>query len=295
MRSLTSGSSRKDCASGRSFFHNGPDPNAFKGDRHGKVIDAHKPKLKVKVIPERVRSGYELLQMIKQAVDIQAPQDMTQQDVKVQAFDTSLGSSLVEKLFYDSVPRKHVEIECIEPVLRPELLQRFLRKVAEEDTIIEACWHGTQEHHVDPIVNNGLNPSLCATGAYGRGAYVGTHAGVAHQYADPNEDGWRHMFCILVVVGSSVVKGVEGRESAGVTQCDRLINPTQYCFVDEERLFCSHLVTYRVNQMTNRRTGGGWEDPFQRKLVSAVTRAAKRSRMKACARGPANLEASLRQ
>lgn len=221
-----------------------------------KVVDGQKS-----MHPQRARCGYQLLQRMKQLVEREH-------------FDDTAGRNLIEKMFFDSIPRKHVEIKSIEQVLRVELLKRFLQKVADEVASIEGCWHGTQEKYVDKVLDIGLNPSLCATGAYGRGAYVGTHAGVAHQYADPNEEGWRHMCVILVVVGSSVVKGKEGEQSVA-TACDRLVNPTQYCFVEEDRLYCSHLITYRVLQMNNRRTGGGWEDPFQRKLASAVSKAAR--------------------
>jgi len=216
---------------------------------------------KIAMHPERAKSGYKLLQSVKQLVENQY-------------FDDSVGRSLVEHVFFDSLPRKHIEIKQTEQVLRLDLLKKFLTKVADEASSVEICWHGTQEKYVDEILEKGLNPNLCATGAYGRGAYVGTHSGVAHQYADPNEEGWRHMCCVLVVVGSSVVKGTEGTQSVATT-CDRLVNPTQYCVVEQDRLYSSHLITYRVTKMHSRRTGGGWEDPFQRKLCSALSKAAR--------------------
>lgn len=211
--------------------------------------------------PERAQSGLSLLRRMKQLLE-------------TQDFDDTLGIKTIENIFFDSIPRKHVEIKSIEQVLRIDLLKRFLRKVSEESASIEATFHGTREEYVKDILDVGLNPNLCATGAYGRGAYVGTHAGVAHQYADPNEEGWRHMCVILVVVGRAVVKGKEG-EQCPSTALDSLVNPTQYCFVEEDRLYCSHLITYRVVKTNNRRTGGGWEDPFQRKLTCAVSKAAK--------------------
>jgi hypothetical protein len=189
-------------------------------------------------------------------------------------FDDHIGTTLVEKIFLDSIPRKQVEIRSIEQVLRPELLQPFLKKVIEEAASVEICWHGTQDKYVDAILDKGLNPSLCSTGAYGVGAYVGTHAGVAHQYADPSVEGHRHMFCTLVVVGNSLVKGVEGMQ-CNTTATDRLINPTQYCFVHQERLYCSHLVTYKCVNTLKRRTGGGYQDPFQRKLETALCKSAR--------------------
>jgi len=225
---------------------------------------------KVKAMhPDRAKCGYKLLQRMKHLIEDEQ-------------FDDSVGHTIVESMFLDSMPRKHIEIKSIEQVLRVGLLKRFLTRVHDSvesggkhaAVSIEASWHGTQEKYVSGILDEGINPELCSVGNYGRGAYVGTHAGVAHQYADPNADGWRHMCCVLAVVGNDVVKGVEGQQSES-TACDRLVNPTQYCFVDSGRLCVSHFITYRVKKEARRRTGGGFEDPFQRKLLCAVNRAAK--------------------
>jgi len=211
--------------------------------------------------PARARAGYQMLLRMKALVE-------------THDLDDCGGMAIVDKQLFDSIPRKHIEVKSIEQVLRVDLLERFLRKVIEEAASVEVCWHGTQEKNVEAIVRGGLKPSLCATGAYGCGAYVGAHAGIAHQYADPNESGWRHMCCTLTVVGSLLVKGVEGCQS-DTTSCDRLVNPTQYCFQEEERLYISHVITYRVVEMKARRTGGGFEDPFLRKLEGAMCRAAR--------------------
>lgn len=184
------------------------------------------------------------------------------------------GAATVLKLFYDSMPENCIEIGCIQQVVQVRLLKRFLNKVAEARASIEATFHGTKKDCVESIMQHGLEPSLCHTGAYGRGAYVGTHAGVAHQYADPDARGWRHMFVFLVVVGDKVMKGREG-EQASVTAMDRLLNPTQYCFVDASRLYVSHLIRYRVTEGVGGRVGGGWDDPFLRALNLAVFRASQ--------------------
>ena len=103
----------------------------------------------------------------------------------------------------------------------------------------------------------------------GLGQTLGAHAGVAHQYADPEpkgaSTGLRCMCVVLVNIGSSIVKGKEGMESA-VTAVDRVVNPTQYCFVDETRILVSHVITYRVTGGARKRIGGGWFDPFAKKL-----------------------------
>jgi len=142
---------------------------------------------------------------------------------------------------------------------------------------VEATFHGTRAESVEQILREGLDPSTCSTGAYGKGAYVGTHAGVAHQYADPDASGLRHMCIILVIVSDRFVKGRQG-VMPPKTAVDRLVNPTQYCFVDDARLYISHLLTYRVKGVKCRRVGGGWNDVFQKELSSAVHRAASGQR-----------------
>lgn len=86
------------------------------------------------------------------------------------------------------------------------------------------------------------------------------------------------MCVVLVVVGSAALKGQQGERGA-VTTMDRIFNPTQYCFVEDNRMLVSHLVTYRTKSGSNRkRIGGGWEDPFEKALSAAIRRAALRMR-----------------
>eukprot|EP00928_Gymnodinium_smaydae_P008365 TRINITY_DN13046_c0_g1_i1.p1 TRINITY_DN13046_c0_g1~~TRINITY_DN13046_c0_g1_i1.p1 ORF type:complete len:834 (-),score=42.74 TRINITY_DN13046_c0_g1_i1:117-2303(-) len=189
--------------------------------------------------------------------------------------DQDHGTDMIKRLFFDSIPRKYATISSVKLVVAPRLLKKINARVSEAKCSVEATFHGTRLEYVDAILEQGLNPSMCSTGAYGTGAYVGTHAGVAHQYADPDASRDRHMCVVLVVVGKSVKKGLEG-EQAKTTAVDKMLNPTQYCFVDESRLYVSHVITYRVSDVDKIRTGGGWEDPFQKALSSAVMRAAQR-------------------
>lgn len=185
------------------------------------------------------------------------------------------GRSVVEGLFFDSIPKRYVQIESVEQVVESSLLQRFLHHcVVEGHASVEACFHGTRADCVEKILSEGLLVDTCTTAAYGIGAYVGTHAGTAHQYADPDSGGHRFMCVVLVVVGSRVVRGEPG-VLASVTAVDRIRNPTQYCLVDTDRLLVSHLIRYKVVGGMGRRVGGGWDDPFQRKLVGAVSRAGR--------------------
>merc|ERR1712151_397732 len=82
-------------------------------------------------------------------------------------------------------------------------------------------------------------------GAYGRGAYVGVHAGLAHKYTSVAAGGRRHMFAVLVDVGTRLVQGTKDVRHS-TTAVDRPVNPTQYVFVEADRLFVSHLITYIV-------------------------------------------------
>lgn len=183
----------------------------------------------------------------------------------------------VRLLFLDSIPEWAIEIESVHQVLQPQLLKRFLERAAADGESIEVTFHGTRAEHVGQILHEGLNPNVCVTAAYGRGTYVATHAGIAHQYADPDENGWRHMCVVLAAVGSKLVKGKE-REQQSAVAVDRLVNPTQYCFIEEDRLYVSHLITYRAAAIEFQRTGGGFEDPFHTKLNAAIRSADARRR-----------------
>lgn len=185
------------------------------------------------------------------------------------------GFPLIERLFFDSMPRKYVKIQDIELVVHPTLRTRFLERVIQEGGSVEACFHGTREEYLPQILEQGLLSDQCSTGAYGLGAYMGTHAGVAHQYADPDDKGLRHMCVVLVFVGKKVVVGKEG-EVPEATSVDRIVNPTQYCFVDDDRMYVCHVITYRVVGAEPRRIGGGWHDPMQDALSQAQVKAGQR-------------------
>lgn len=189
------------------------------------------------------------------------------------------GSKLVSRLFFDSMPEAFVKIESIQQLIHPDILRRFLRTVAAENNCVEATFHGARAECIDGIIKEGMNTEACQMGAYGYGAYVGTHAGIAHQYATPDKTGLRHMCLMLVVVGSNVVLGKAGQRSPrSVTAMDSMRNPTQYCFVDDERLLASHVITYRVTADERKRTGGGWDDPFERNLNAAIRRSGRIAR-----------------
>eukprot|EP00747_Dinoflagellata_sp_TGD_P101839 gnl/TRDRNA2_/TRDRNA2_168471_c2_seq1.p1 gnl/TRDRNA2_/TRDRNA2_168471_c2~~gnl/TRDRNA2_/TRDRNA2_168471_c2_seq1.p1 ORF type:complete len:898 (-),score=91.25 gnl/TRDRNA2_/TRDRNA2_168471_c2_seq1:115-2700(-) len=214
--------------------------------------------------PQRVHYGNILLDRARTALECKG-------------VDKHSDRLVVERLFFDSIPEKHIKILDVEQVIQPALLKQFCRQLVTDRVCVEAAFHGTRVENLDAIVAQGLSTTSCQTGAYGTGAYVGTHAGVAHQYADPDESGVRHMCLVLVVVGHHAIRGHQGEAPHhGEVAMDHLVNPTQYCFVDAEKLLVSHIVTYKVTGGERHRIGGGWEDPFQQKLSYAVSRAAKR-------------------
>jgi hypothetical protein len=183
-------------------------------------------------------------------------------------------SDAVTRLFLNSMPDNCVKIDSVVPIVKPELLERFNKRVSEAKCSVEATFHGTRANLVTNILKQGLNPRMCSTGAYGIGAYVGTHAGTAHQYADPEMSGRRHMCVVLAVVGEHAVTGQKGQQPTD-TAMDRWDNPTQYCFVDADRLYVSHVITYHVTSSERVRVGGGFYDPFEIALKSAISRAAR--------------------
>jgi len=170
--------------------------------------------------------------------------------------------AVIADLFFDSMPRSHVEIESIARVSNKELLKKFLVKVTEQRSSVEATFHGTQESNIGKIISEGLSAGSCQRGLYGKGAYVGTHAGLANKYTSVGRGGRRHMFVVLVDVGTRIVQGIKGKRHS-VTAVDEEWNPSQYCFVEEDRLFVSHLITYVI---TNEK------GPFSRILSNAVIR-----------------------
>jgi len=187
------------------------------------------------------------------------------------------GAKMVSRLFMDSMPEALVKIEDIKQLIHPDLLRRFLLTVSSGANCVEATFHGARAEYIDTIMNEGLNPDLAQIGAYGKGSYVGTHAGIAHQYAAPDDNGLRHMCLVLVVVGSKPIKGKAtlAGEKPMATAMDSMVNPTQYCFVEEDRLVATHVISYRTIGDGRKRIGGGWDDPFERKLSAAVRRSGR--------------------
>lgn len=243
----------------------------------GNILPAHAAKH-----PGRASAGTLLLQRLQDQLEyMHANQKRCDAHIAEDDCDNGIGPSvplplddgagIVRLLFLDSIPEDCIEIESIRPLFQLQLLKPFLRVVTEERASVEATFHGTRVESLRGVWEQGLLPGLCAIGAYGRGSYVAAHAGVAHQYCSPDARGYRYMCVVLAAPGCQATKGRPGEEPV-VTAMDRLQNPTQYCFSDPTRLYVSHVITYRVTYTMGRRVGGGWEDPFQRALNTALVR-----------------------
>ena len=90
--------------------------------------------------------------------------------------------AMIEKIFFDSMPAAHVEMVSIQPVGNVWLLKKFLKRVAQEGSSVELTFHSTSEDIVPLVLKNGLRTTHCEHGLFGAGAYVGSHAGLAHKY-----------------------------------------------------------------------------------------------------------------
>lgn len=192
-------------------------------------------------------------------------------DVQHRSFsDKAMCQTVIENLFFDSMPRQHVEILGVQSVGSPTTAQRFLKRIEDENSVVGVTFYGAQPEQVSNIVHDGILPQDW-------GAYVGAHAGVAHLHAVPNQKGQRFL-CVLLTAFDQ--RAGEQRhplfsnpqDQAEVNALDRIASQAHYGPVDEDLILVSHLITYDVQGGTQR-VGGGFDDPFLRRLSSAVQRA----------------------
>jgi hypothetical protein len=183
---------------------------------------------------------------------------------------------IIERCMLDSMPEELVSTPVsIEEVGNRKLFKAFLSRVIDDESSVELTFHGTPTKNVEKIVAKGLRPS--DTGLFGAGVYVGTHAGKAHNYTRPDPEGWRHMFCVLVDVGPATINRTgEKKKATLATSTDSMDNPTEYCFFERDRLFISHLITYRVNE-DGKVTKDAEKDAFRREFLRAVARGAEQA------------------
>jgi hypothetical protein len=179
---------------------------------------------------------------------------------------------VVENLFFDSMPRQHVLIHSIDNVVQPLQARRFLQRVKDENATVGVTFYGAQPEHAGGILQNGTVPQEW-------GSFVGTHAGVAHLNADVDQQGRRYLCVLLTVVGARAAEEWQpqlGRmqpHQGEASALDRLASQANIGPVDEDLILVTHLITYSVNCGGRKRVGGGFDDPFLRKLSSAIQRA----------------------
>jgi len=168
--------------------------------------------------------------------------------------------AVIENLFFDSIPRLHVEIHSIRNVVNPVPAGCFLQRVKDENACVGLTFHGTQPEHVEGIVRNGTLPQAW-------GDYVGAHAGVAHLSAEADQQDRRYLCVLLTDISHR--PGEPPLQMHGQTH---YFGP-----MAEDRILVSHLITYvvRGGGGGGKRVGGGCDDPFSRRLSSAVQRSGR--------------------
>jgi len=178
--------------------------------------------------------------------------------------------TVIENLFFDSIPRQHVMILGIENVANPVASKRFLQHIKEENLHVGVTFHGAQPEHVEGIMREGILPEDWQ-------ANIGAHAGLAHLHAEADQRGRRFLCVLLTAISHAAGDQRQPRSGSPklgeVNAMDRLTNQTYYGPVGEDRILVSHIITYGVCGGNRKRLGGGgFDDPFLRRLNSAVQR-----------------------
>lgn len=178
--------------------------------------------------------------------------------------------AVIENLFFDSIPRQHVMILGTENVANPGASKRFLQHIQDENLCVGVTFHGAQPEHVEGIMREGTLPEDW-------GIYIGAHAGVAHLHTDPDQRGRRYLCVLLTATTQTAGDNRQPRSGSPklgeANALDRLANQTYYGPAGEDRILVSHLITYSLCAGSRKRVGGGFDDPFLRRLSSAVQRA----------------------
>lgn len=170
----------------------------------------------------------------------------------------------IENLFFDSVPRQFVQIHSIENAANTVQARRFLQLVKDENANVGVTFYGAQPEHVDNILHEGILPQDW-------GAYVGAHAGIAHLHAEADQKGQQFVCVLLTAFGRRAGDQQRLAPNQGeVNASDGQLNQSNG---EEDPILVSHLITYHVHGGGRKRVGGGFDDPFLRRLSSAVQRA----------------------
>lgn len=175
-------------------------------------------------------------------------------------------TAAIRQLFYQILPQDELKSLALE-VLFDSLLQenvtdvtavmlgdersrqRFLQGLRDGSrwSRVRVAWHlaGSVEAAA-AIATSGIccDEEHCACGRYGRGGYVALSAAKANAYGSADGDGLRQLFMVLAHPDEHVVQGERGKRPH-CTSADLPSHPTEYCFVDPDRLHCVCLFSYR--------------------------------------------------
>jgi len=157
---------------------------------------------------------------------------------------------MVESLFFETIPRKNVESLEILPLRNERLRCRLLQTVQRDGGVwsrLRIAWHlPGGVNAAEAILHHGIqcDEEHCACGRYGLGGYVALSAAKANAYADSDgAGGCRQLFMVVALPEADIVKGERGIRPAR-TAADLPSHPTDLCFVDSARLYCTCLLRY---------------------------------------------------
>lgn len=153
----------------------------------------------------------------------------------------------VQGLLFASLPCENVTDLTITPLSNEVLRQRFLDFIRREGTGVRGVrvvWHlagSVAAANAIELYGICCAEGHCACGRYGNGGYVASTAAKANAYAALASQ--RELFAVLALPGPEIVCGVRGKRPS-CTAADLPSHPTEYCFVEEERLHCFCRVSY---------------------------------------------------
>jgi len=189
--------------------------------------------------------------------------------------DPANAKNVAEELLFHDLPSENVQALNVTVLQDQNSRTAFLAKLQDDGgkiSRVRIAWHlAGGAAAAAAIETRGIrcDDGHCACGRYGRGGYVATSAAKANAYADSDgAGGWRHLFLVLALPDEDVVKGERGFRPR-CTAADLPSHPTEYCFVDEDRLHCVCRMDYQWAP-TGRRpkvaTSGGHTRAWRKEL-----------------------------
>jgi hypothetical protein len=193
-------------------------------------------------------------QVLKRSLYLQrsprAAKALVQTLLEISSDSLAAVTKVAEDLLFESLPKENVHDVRVAPLQNEQSQQSFLNLLRAEGNRmgrIRITWHlagstaAAQAIEVDGIR---CDEEHCHCGRYGRGGYVATSASKASAYADSDcAGGQRCLFLVLALPEKEVIRGESGTRPSQ-TAADLPSHPTEYCFVDNDRLHCVCRVDY---------------------------------------------------